>query len=317
MSKKQKIFGVISFLIIALTVTFVLLRGHPQYQYDAKKYQLENGQLNETRLTDFLADLSTIQRHDEGGLEKARKYITSVLEEDYEVTIQEYDYSYGTAYQNMSYIRSYQGEGLLDKEYYQISDKDNNKKGYNIIVSNHSETQMQEDTLILSAHYDTTYKSFGAYDNASGVAALLEIAKVISKIETDVNVCFVFFSHEELGLIGSRHFVSQLNQEQMEHIIGNINIDCIGEKSSGDLVLYTCSGLPNQMTRRFPESIEIRRLINSDHSSFSGIGVDAVWISQQNIFQSHANSMKDVYDDINIDLYHQTVDLVLQQLIQP
>ncbi len=58
--------------------------------------------------------------------------------------------------------------------------------------------------LEIGAHYDTHPHSPGADDNTSGVAGLLEIARVLAKRPLDRTVRFCFFAMEEDGLFGSR-----------------------------------------------------------------------------------------------------------------
>jgi hypothetical protein len=75
-------------------------------------------------------------------------------------------------------------------------------KGYNVVGIN----QGGENSVILTAHYDTVYTD-GAIDNGSGVAALLETARILKDKNPDATVYFVFVDGEELGLLGSEAFV--------------------------------------------------------------------------------------------------------------
>ncbi|MCW3804449.1 M28 family metallopeptidase [Plebeiibacterium marinum] len=91
-----------------------------------------------------------------------------------------------------------------------------------------------DSTIIISAHYDHIGIRYGkinpgANDNASGVAALLEIAKQLSQSQTRPkhNILFAFFSAEESGLLGSRYFVSN-PPHPLNKTIANINLDMIG-----------------------------------------------------------------------------------------
>lgn len=54
-----------------------------------------------------------------------------------------------------------------------------------------------ERILLIGAHYDSVIGSPGANDNASGVAALLEISRIFSAIEPDITLRFVAFVNEE------------------------------------------------------------------------------------------------------------------------
>ena len=65
------------------------------------------------------------------------------------------------------------------------------------------------DTIVLvGAHYDSVPGTPGADDNASGVAALLECARLTALLETPAATAFVAFNREEDGLLGSADFVA-------------------------------------------------------------------------------------------------------------
>lgn len=75
--------------------------------------------------------------------------------------------------------------------------------------------QHPEDSLVLGAHHDTTPDSFGANDNAAGVAVMLETARLLTGVRDELNVVpertlrFVSFGGEEQGLQGSTAFVER------------------------------------------------------------------------------------------------------------
>jgi len=61
----------------------------------------------------------------------------------------------------------------------------------------HTGIKHPEQILLIGAHYDSVSGSPGANDNGSGVAALLEIARLLKSVETDRTVRFVAFVNEE------------------------------------------------------------------------------------------------------------------------
>lgn len=66
----------------------------------------------------------------------------------------------------------------------------------------------EKDTILMMAHYDSTYGGPGAADDASGVASLLEIIRILKIIEPLENdVMFLFTDGEEEGLLGAAAFV--------------------------------------------------------------------------------------------------------------
>jgi Peptidase family M28 len=86
----------------------------------------------------------------------------------------------------------------------------------------------EDEVIIVSAHYDTTPGNPGADDNATGVAAVMEAARVLSGYAFDRTIVFVNFDQEEPGLLGSQVFVFGGGLQASRKIIGAINMDMIG-----------------------------------------------------------------------------------------
>ncbi len=98
------------------------------------------------------------------------------------------------------------------------------------------------ESVVVGAHYDHLGTGTivgraedkgvihpGADDNASGVAVLLEVARVLGQsMAPDRTVVFVAFSGEEEGLLGSRHFVEADSARPAGKMIAMINIDTVG-----------------------------------------------------------------------------------------
>ncbi|XKE51539.1 M28 family metallopeptidase [Sutcliffiella horikoshii] len=82
-----------------------------------------------------------------------------------------------------------------------------------------------EKVLVVGAHYDSAAAGKGSDDNASGVAVMLEAAEVLKKIPTPYSIVFVAFGAEEVGLQGSKYFVGQMSEEDIDNTVGMINLD--------------------------------------------------------------------------------------------
>lgn len=82
-------------------------------------------------------------------------------------------------------------------------------------------------TYIVDAHYDAVVNTQGADDNASGVAATLEIARILSRYRFKHSLRYIGFSFEELGLVGSGQYV-QNGIPAWETIAGVLNMEMIG-----------------------------------------------------------------------------------------
>lgn len=103
-----------------------------------------------------------------------------------------------------------------------------------------------EKYIVVTAHYDHVginreqiYN--GADDNASGTAALFQIATYFSKKTPNNSVIIVAFDAEEMGLQGSRYFVANLPVKK-EDILLNINMDMISRNDKNEL--YATGTLP-------------------------------------------------------------------------
>jgi aminopeptidase YwaD len=132
---------------------------------------------------------------------------------------------------------------------------------------------------ISGGHYDSVPAAPGASDNASGTAAVLEIAMVIAKNDRMESHCFVLFGAEELGLIGSQVFVDRLGPAGRDRIKAMFNYDMVGVGDDTWLLI----GDPNLQAKA--ESLAARLGISarrgqlagasSDHASFLGVGIAA------------------------------------------
>ncbi len=84
-----------------------------------------------------------------------------------------------------------------------------------------------ESDVILSAHYDSVPNCTGADDNASGVAGILEAARVLAMGEYQHDLVIAFWDQEELGLIGSRAYVGAA-VDRGDVVLANYNFEMIG-----------------------------------------------------------------------------------------
>ena len=91
--------------------------------------------------------------------------------------------------------------------------------------------------LIVGAHLDTVPGTPGADDNASGVAALLETARVIASGSWRLPIEFVVFNLEELGMVGSTAYAQRLRRTQGE-VLGMLSLEMVGFTESQGLQHY-------------------------------------------------------------------------------
>ena len=85
-----------------------------------------------------------------------------------------------------------------------------------------------DEWIVLSAHYDSTSLSHGAYDNMSGCIGLLGVLEALKdRAPLRYGLRFVFCGSEEVGLLGSKAY-TDAHAEELEKVALNINLDMIG-----------------------------------------------------------------------------------------
>ncbi len=83
------------------------------------------------------------------------------------------------------------------------------------------------ETIVFTAHYDSTSLSQGAYDNMSGSVGLLGIAEYFMKHPHKYGMRFIFCGSEERGLLGAKAYCRD-HEEELKNVVLNINLDMIG-----------------------------------------------------------------------------------------
>ncbi|MBQ8278458.1 MAG: Zn-dependent exopeptidase M28 [Roseburia sp.] len=84
-----------------------------------------------------------------------------------------------------------------------------------------------DETIVMTAHYDSTSLSQGAYDNMSGSVGLLAIAEEYMKKPHRYGLRFVWCGSEERGLLGSKAYVTA-HEKELKKVPLCINLDMIG-----------------------------------------------------------------------------------------
>ena len=106
-----------------------------------------------------------------------------------------------------------------------IEQKESAGESQNVVAEIPGKT---DEWIVLSAHYDSTPLSHGAYDNMSGCIGLLGIMEALcGKAPLRYGLRFVFCGSEEVGLLGSKAYTAA-HEKELEKIALNINLDMIG-----------------------------------------------------------------------------------------
>src|SRR5215470_4330316 len=142
-----------------------------------------------------------------------------------------------------------------------------------------SQPEATDRIYVVSGHYDSMCNTPvdakcdapGANDDASGTAAVLEMARVMAKYEFDATIVFMVVPGEEQGLLGSTHFAEQAKQKNW-NVDAMFTNDIIGNTLGGngvrdrDHVRVFSEGVPSNET---PAEATTRRSVGGENDSAS------------------------------------------------
>jgi peptidase M28-like protein/PDZ domain-containing protein len=171
---------------------------------------------------------------------------------------------------------------------------------------------LRNQTVILGAHYDhlglggfgsldpdsTGKVHNGADDNASGVAGLIQVAARLAASPPARTVVFIAFSGEELGLLGSAHYV----KEPIYPVGGTlamVNLDMVGRLRSGRLIVYGV-----RTAKEFPALLDSLNWYAGLDLKAQGDGYGP---SDQSSFYAAKRPVLHLFTDLHED-YHRTTD---------
>ena len=204
---------------------------------------------------------------------------------------------------------------------------DKDKEAVNVIgVFPGSDEKLKDEYVILGAHLDHVGQQAGeiyfpgANDNASGSAAVLEIARAFAaqKIQTKRSIMFVLFSNEESGLEGAEFLANNLPIPN-EKVIAMLNMDCVAHGDS----IRLGSG------KSAPELWELARKIDEENANlcvdatwsgggadatpFYNIGIPTLYFVTTNSY-THLHSTTDKPETLNPELFQEITKLAFNTL---
>jgi aminopeptidase YwaD len=177
--------------------------------------------------------------------------------------------------------------------------------------------------FVFSAHYDHLGQMGqeayfpGGNDNASGTALLLEMARYYVANPAEVNIVFMAFAGEEVGLLGSRYYTEN-PIFPLKDIQFLFNLDIMGSGEEGATVVNATL---------FPEQFEVLKSINekqqylpkvasrgaaanSDHYFFTQKGVPAFFMYTMGP-NKHYHDVFDTYDELSFNKFNGIYQLLI------
>ncbi|CDF80849.1 peptidase, M28 family [Formosa agariphila KMM 3901] len=201
---------------------------------------------------------------------------------------------------------------------YQFIDDNDSKRN---VIATQLGTTNPEQIYMICAHYDGV-TDYCADDNASGVAALLEVARILSGQCLENTIVYALWDDEEIGLFGSKYYAEQAKANG-DNILGVYNIDMIGydgdndesfdidvrkndegSKGMSDDIVAVLESYPFKLNA----NIVIPGTEYSDHASFWNRGYPAVLIGEawsEDDQNPEYHSSDDRFELFNLEFFHE------------
>jgi Zn-dependent M28 family amino/carboxypeptidase len=177
--------------------------------------------------------------------------------------------------------------------------------------------------LIVGAHFDTVMNSPGANDNASGVAAVLAVARYLKDLPCRSHpVTIILFDEEELGLLGARAYANSL---MAANVLAVHTVDQIAWDSDGDHRFELEAPTPAleadyraaAMVVGVPVSTTTTE--GTDHEAFRDRGFPAIGLTEEYVngdTSPHRHTAQDTNATVDADYLELGTKLVAQVIIE-
>ena len=223
-------------------------------------------------------------------------------------------------------------------------------KSFRNIIGRQS-AQRAGSLIILGAHFDSVQGTPGADDNASGVAVLLEAARLLARGRAGSQVLFCAFNLEELNMIGSGDFAKKLKSAGAK-VAAMISLEMVGYTDSklgsqkypfglrsfypdrGDFVGVIGNWNSASLLRKFAREMRqvrglpvetlsvpgngglIPAVRLSDHSPFWDAGYPALMVTDTSFFRNpHYHGSTDTLETLNLDFMGKVCEGVIRAVL--
>jgi hypothetical protein len=188
--------------------------------------------------------------------------------------------------------------------------------------------------IIIGGHYDNIVSYFpqpdtihGADDNASGVCAVLEAARILNQYDWDYSLIFAAWDEEEWGLTGSNAYANNSHIHN-DTIINVINVDMISWDGNNDFVheiITNTRSIKYANIAFSSDKIYVSELIpfiyvastgGSDYYSFWKKGYNAIgFFESSNDHNPYYHTVFDNYSHVNPEYFYKMVKAVIASIV--
>jgi len=235
---------------------------------------------------------------------------------------------------NNDLAAEYIKERLQQFDNISVEEQNFNTTGKNIIATQIGKTNPQNIYLVC-AHYDSV-ADYCADDNATGTAAVIEIARILSTQCLENTIIYAFWDEEEIGLKGSKYYATQAKNNNL-NILGVLNMDMIGYDSDApgesghnvfDIDVRDLHGsltikndlldILNAYTFELNPVVVNPGTTASDHASFWNKGYPAVLVGESwetDDVTPYYHSSNDRLSTLNLPYFHEITKLVTAYMV--
>jgi hypothetical protein len=160
------------------------------------------------------------------------------------------------------------------------------------IIAEQPGTVYPDQKFIISSHYDAV-ADYCADDDISSGAAILELARHLTKFKFKYTIAYAQWDEEEIGMVGSKYYATEAKKNG-DKIKGVINVEMIGYDSDNDMLFeihtkelansVALSNTVKTMISNYKLNLKVKvqnpGTDRSDHASFWNIGVGAITYSE-------------------------------------
>ena len=177
-------------------------------------------------------------------------------------------------------------------------------------------TELPDEIIGFTAHFDSVPFSKGAFDNGTGSTTILQMLDYFKNNPPKRTLRFVWCGSEEMGLLGSQAYVSAHKEEIQNKFKLIVNVDMTGVTLGFDIACVTGpTSLVNDINYFGKEvgfPIKARQgVYSSDSSPFADVGIPAISfarLSPQGGARIHSHI--DVIERLNAKPYYKTIDFI-------
>lgn len=234
----------------------------------------------------------------------------------------------------------------LDSNTFSIQRYYYKKKSINNLIFEKVGQKIPAEIMVIGAHYDTVVESPGADDNASGIACLIELIRLLLYYNNNRTIRFVAFTLEEPPFFGTDQMGSNVYakscKENDENIVAMIALEMLGYYSEkrgsqknplpdmegqnsdkGNFIAIVGNDQSRQLGNSFAEKIKEASLVKtktiiprsplygvdlSDHASFWKYGYPAIMITDTAFYRNpHYHEASDTIDKLNFRYFTRLV----------